>query len=98
MGDFGKCGSNAGNSYNFPFLSDCVKDYSRSEDRKCRDPARPVACSVGNCQSDYITCLKAIVGLEESLGTPELKKVKEKLQHVAARKKLMASGEFALKD
>jgi hypothetical protein len=57
--DFGKCGTKAGNPYNFPFVSDCVRsrDYSHPSP-KCEDPKEPVACSDGHCRSDYISCLK----------------------------------------
>jgi hypothetical protein len=62
--DFGKCGSKASaGAYGFPYISDCVKSDFRGP---CDEPANPVPCGDGQCRPDYISCLKALVELEES--------------------------------
>jgi len=93
--DFGKCGTKAGNPYNFPFVSDCVRsrDYSHPSP-KCEDPKEPVACSDGHCRSDYISCLKAIVKMEEKRGSPEEVKVHQAERHKTLEAKLLHDGVF----
>jgi len=57
--DFDRCGGKAKTPYGFGFISDCVgSDYNGS----CEDPALPVPCATkkGSCQSDFISCLRAI--------------------------------------
>jgi hypothetical protein len=63
VSDFSKCGAKVGNPYNFPFLSECVK--SAAFAGPCEDPAAPVPCGDGQCHSDYISCLRAVVEGEE---------------------------------
>ncbi|GMI41549.1 hypothetical protein TeGR_g14316 [Tetraparma gracilis] len=66
--DFDKCGGKAKTPYGFGFVSDCVgSDYNGA----CEDPALPVPCATkkGSCQSDFISCLRAIG--EEDLGDLE---------------------------
>jgi tRNA G46 methylase TrmB len=64
VSDFSKCGSKVGNPYNFPFLSECVKSSAFSG--PCEDPAAPVPCGDGQCHSDYISCLRAVVEGDEA--------------------------------
>ena len=94
--DFGKCGTKAGNPYNFPFVSDCARsrDYSHPSP-KCEDPKQPVACSDGHCRSDYISCLKAIVKMEEKRGSPDEVKIHEQQRHKSMEAKLLHDGVFA---
>ena len=64
VSDFSKCGSKVGNPYNFPFLSECVKSAAFSG--PCDDPAAPVPCGDGQCHSDYVSCLRAVVEGDEA--------------------------------
>jgi hypothetical protein len=56
--DFKQCNSKAGNPYNFPYVSECVKspDFSGP----CKDSRKPVPCGDGRCHSDYISCLRSM--------------------------------------
>eukprot|EP00753_Platysulcus_tardus_P015960 PLAT5353.1.p1 GENE.PLAT5353.1~~PLAT5353.1.p1 ORF type:complete len:1003 (-),score=555.10 PLAT5353.1:96-2963(-) len=56
--DFKKCGPRGSNPYNFPYVSECV---GSSFTGPCPDSALPVPCGDGTCQSDYISCLRAIM-------------------------------------
>ena len=86
--DFGKCGTKAGNPYNFPFVSDCVRPAGSSP--SCTNPKFPVRCKDGKCRPDYISCLKAIVVMEESSGSPEAARLAKELRH----EKMLERGEF----
>jgi hypothetical protein len=93
--DFGECGTKAGNPYNFPFLSDCVRVGYDKSSPKCEDPAKPVGCKDGACRPDYISCLKAIVSAEEERGTPAMKSLHDKLSKLKATELLVEKGEFS---
>ncbi len=67
VSDFDRCGSKAGNPYNFAFISECVKNTVFSG--PCDDPEFPVPCADGHCQSDYITCLRAVVEASSSVSS-----------------------------
>ena len=56
--DFKKCGGKGGNPYGFPFVSECVG--GGSFPGPCKDSAFPVPCGDGSCQSDYVSCLRAM--------------------------------------
>jgi hypothetical protein len=60
--DFNRCSAQkARTPYGFSFVSDCV-DNSQFRG-PCDDPAQPVPCGDGQCHSDYITCLRAMVSM-----------------------------------
>lgn len=60
--DFARCSKDkARTPYGFSFVSDCVD--SPEFRGPCDDPAKPVPCGDGQCHSDYITCLRAMVDL-----------------------------------
>lgn len=50
--------------YGLPYISDCVRSRASDSDIVCKDLSRPVPCPDKTCQSDYISCLRAIVNLE----------------------------------
>ena len=56
--DFKKCGGKGSNPYGFPFVSECVGGGAFAG--PCKDTARPVACGDSSCQSDYVSCLRAV--------------------------------------
>jgi len=64
--DFRRCGSKAGNPYNFPFVSDCVGGGGFSG--PCKDSRAPVPCGDGSCRSDYVSCLRALSIGERAAG------------------------------
>jgi hypothetical protein len=64
--DFGHCGQKASNAYGFPFVSDCVGSNFKGP---CKESLFPVPCGDGKCHSDYIDCLRALLELEDSLGS-----------------------------
>jgi hypothetical protein len=64
--DFRRCGSKAGNPYNFPFVSDCVGGGGFSG--PCKDSRAPVPCGDGSCRSDYVSCLRALSAGERAAG------------------------------
>ena len=43
--------------YNFDVISDCVGSLFKGP---CKDTQYPIPCGDGTCQSDYISCLRAI--------------------------------------
>ena len=57
--DFNKCGGKANTPYGFGLVSDCVGSTFKGP---CDEPERPVPCNTakGSCQTDFISCLKAI--------------------------------------
>ena len=58
ISDFGKCKERADNPvYNFDIISDCVGSLFKGP---CKDTQYPIPCGDGTCQSDYISCLRAI--------------------------------------
>ena len=59
VSDFGMCGESAQNPYGFGQVSSCVKP--KTFDEKCENSGAPVPCDDGNCHSDYISCLRALV-------------------------------------
>jgi hypothetical protein len=77
--DFKRCGGKAGNPYNFPFVSECVKALdgapvaaataaaAAAAAAPCSDSRAPVRCADGVCRSDYVACHRA-VSAKERLG------------------------------
>ena len=59
VADFGKCGGRASTEYGFSHVSECVQP--KSFDGQCPDSKVPVPCDDGQCHSDYISCLRALV-------------------------------------
>jgi len=59
VNDFDKCGGKASTPYGFGLISDCVGSEYKGP---CEDPEKPVPCATkeGTCQSDFISCLRAI--------------------------------------
>ena len=61
--------------YGFRLVSDCVKrnphDVKRERPRECKDSSKPVRCPDGQCQPDYISCLKSMSSGWLKLGTAE---------------------------
>jgi len=75
--DFEKCSkTQAKTPYGFPFLSDCVD--SKTFRGPCTDPAKPVPCGDGECRSDYIDCLRALLQNGPAMG--EKSRVEEEEQ------------------
>ncbi|GMH66089.1 hypothetical protein TL16_g04354 [Triparma laevis f. inornata] len=70
--DFEHCGGNARTPYGFGLVSDCVGSSFKGP---CEDPEFPVPCATkeGTCESDFISCLRAIGDEElEEEGAPEV--------------------------
>ena len=63
VSDFGMCGESAHNPYGFGQVSSCVKP--RTFDGSCDKSEVPVPCDDGNCHSDYISCLRALVNTRQ---------------------------------
>ena len=67
--DFGHCGEKASTDYGFSWVSECVK--SPKFTGPCPDSDKPVPCSDGQCYTDYIACLRAVVVEEETAALPQ---------------------------
>jgi hypothetical protein len=63
--DFKRCASKAKIEYGFPFVAECVG--SSVFVGPCRDSQRPVPCGDGQCHSDYISCLRALVNVADTI-------------------------------
>jgi hypothetical protein len=63
VSDFGMCGESAHNPYGFGQVSSCVKP--RTFDGSCDESEVPVPCDDGNCHTDYISCLRALVNTRQ---------------------------------
>ena len=60
--DFEKCGDKGSNPYGFSLVSECV---GKKFAGPCEDPELPVPCGDGQCHSDYISCLRSMIEVDE---------------------------------
>eukprot|EP01039_Chlorochromonas_danica_P011271 gene11271-12570_t len=67
--DFMKCGRSSSTVYGLPFIADCVSQNRMGSDVKfsCPDLRRPVPCGDGHCHSDYISCLRSLSQMADSV-------------------------------
>lgn len=65
--DFKRCSQKAPTVYGLSIVSDCVGGESWMHPTTCPDLKEPVPCGDGKCHTDYVSCLRGLASLAESL-------------------------------